>query len=309
MSAISFENLSKTFVDRSQRKQALKGISFEVEEGEIFGFLGPNGAGKTTSMHILLDFIFPTSGGSRIRGIDSRDPRSRESVGFLPEIFSFDNFLTGVSFLKLFGKLSQRNRDHVAAAIPELLKFFEMPDAGNVKIRNYSKGMTQKIGLAQALIGDPKILVLDEPTSGMDPIGKARIKQLFKKLRSEGKTVFLSTHILSDVEDIADRVAIINDGTLLAVDKISALVSVPVQRSKIAFVCANQPAVEQIRARAEVVGTDSHYEATCPNKETKDFVLKVILENAGDIESVKALGSSLQDSFLKLVQKEELSSD
>ena len=217
--ALKFDNLAKTYRERGSSKRALNGISFDVEAGEIVGFLGPNGAGKTTAMHVLMDILFPTSGRAEIMGFDSRDPQSRQQVGFLPEIFAFDGFLTGTRFLKLFGSLSGRNQDLVAAHIPELLAFLDMPDAANVRIRNYSKGMTQKIGLAQALIGDPQILILDEPTSGMDPIAKARIKQLFVRLRSEGKTVFLSTHILSDVEDIADRVAIINQGELLAYDE------------------------------------------------------------------------------------------
>jgi len=141
----SGQNLS----ERGASKRALNGISFDVEAGEIVGFLGPNGAGKTTAMHVLMDILFPTSGRAEIMGLDSRDPRSRQQVGFLPEIFAFDGFLTGARFLKLFGSLGGRNKDLVAAHIPELLAFLDMPDAANVRIKNYSKGMMQKIGLAQ----------------------------------------------------------------------------------------------------------------------------------------------------------------
>ena len=306
--AIRFDNLSKSYRDGSRSKSALKGISFSVEEGEIFGFLGPNGAGKTTAMHVLMDFIFPTDGKSEIMGIDSREPRARQPVGFLPEIFNFDTFLTGEDFLRLFGKMASRNRELVEAHIPELLRFLDLPDAGKIKIRNYSKGMTQKIGLAQALIGDPSILVLDEPTSGMDPIAKARIKQLFTKLRSEGKTVFLSTHILSDVEDIADRVAIINNGELLTVDRVSNLISGDEQQSRIVFE-GEAALLSAIGEKVEVMKHDDRHEVHCPDKITKAFVLETILRHSGEVISVKPVGSSLQSQFLKMLNKEELADD
>lgn len=309
MKALRIENLAKTYHSHGNIKRALNGISFAVEQGEIVGFLGPNGAGKTTAMHILMDILFPTSGHTEIMGINSRDPRSRQEVGFLPEIFAFDGFLTGAGFLRLFGRLSGQQRMMVEEHIPELLRFLEMPDAANVKIRNYSKGMTQKIGLAQALIGNPRILILDEPTSGMDPIAKARIKQLFLRLRSEGKTVFLSTHILSDVEDIADRVAIINQGELLAYDRVSNLLAADTRGYKIVF--SGGDAELWTALGNHTTGRDNHgrMEVTCPDRESKDFALQVILQHGGDIVSLKPLGGSLQSQFLRLLHQEELSDD
>ncbi len=307
--AIRFDNLAKTYKDRGTNKRALNGISFDVPAGEIVGFLGPNGAGKTTAMHVLMDVLFPTSGRTEIMGINSREPQSRQQVGFLPEIFAFDGFLTGAKFLRLFGRLSSRNRDLVAAHIPELMNFLDMPDATNVKIRNYSKGMTQKIGLAQALIGDPQILILDEPTSGMDPIAKARIKQLFLKLRAEGKTVFLSTHILSDVEDVADRVAIINGGELLAFDSVRNLMTADQRGYKIVYAGGSADLQNLLSVRAKVTADENRFEVTCRDKESKDFVLQAILQNGGDIVSLKPLGGSLQSQFLKLMRHEDLSND
>lgn len=307
--AIRFDNLKKTYQERGNRKEALKGISFEVPQGEIFGFLGPNGAGKTTAMHILLDFIFASGGTAEIFGMNSRDARSRERVGFLPEIFNFDGFLRGREFLQLFGRLGNADAAAVNKRIPELLEFLDMPNTGEVRIRNYSKGMTQKIGLAQALIADPQLLVLDEPTSGMDPIAKARVKQLLLKLRGEGKTIFLSTHILSDIEDVADRVAIIDNGELLAVDKLSTLLSSGEAAYKITFRQAGEALVTALRARVVVEGDSEASVAVCASREDKDFALGTILSNGGDIIGVRQSGSSLLNKFLALVKHEELSDD
>jgi ABC-2 type transport system ATP-binding protein len=309
MAAIRFDNLAKTYHEHGQAKRALNGVSFDVNEGEIFGFLGPNGAGKTTAMHVLMNFLFPTAGNTEIRGIDSRDPRSRAGVGFLPEAFSFDGFLTGERFLHLFGKLSAGNRDLIATQIPELLSFFDMPDAGGTRIKSYSKGMTQKIGLAQALIDDPSILILDEPTSGMDPIAKAKIKQLFTKLRAQGKTVFLSSHILSDIEDIADRVAIINNGELLAVSRVSDLLAGDTQGTRVTYTGGGPELESAMRVRVELLHQEDRFETICRDRQTKDFVLQTIIQHGGDIVSVKPLGRSLQSRFLQLLHQEELSSD
>ncbi len=307
--AIRFDNVRKTYRERGNRKEALKGLSFEVPSGEIVGFLGPNGAGKTTAMHILLDFIQANEGRAEILGIDSRDPRSREQVGFLPEIFNFDGFLKGEEFLRLFARLGGAKQSQVTGRIAELLEILDMPTAGGIKIRNYSKGMTQKIGLAQALIADPQVLILDEPTSGMDPIAKARIKQLLQKLRSQGKTVFLSTHILSDIEDIADRVAIINNGELLAVEKLGVLLNSEQSSYRIAFQPHGAEVIALLQARLSVSIEGDIATVTSQNRADKDFALETILRHGGDIIGVKQTGASLLNKFLKLVEHEELSDD
>lgn len=307
--AIRFDNVKKIYSEHGSRKEALKGISFEVPLGSIFGFLGPNGAGKTTAMHILMDFLFPTEGHSEILGINSRDPRSREKIGFLPEIFNFDGFLQGQDFLKLFGKLGHEEAAKVDSRIPELLEFLDMPTAGNTKIRNYSKGMTQKIGLAQALIADPQVLVLDEPTSGMDPIAKARVKQLLVRLRSEGKTVFLSTHILSDIEDIADRVAVINEGQVLAVEKLTDLLRSKETSFKVTYRSGTNELNAALSARLSVNEDSDTVVVTCDSRDDKDFALAKILEHRGDIIAVRQSGSGLLNKFLELVKHEELTDD
>lgn len=307
--AIRFDNIRKTYRERGNRKEALKGLSFEVPSGEIVGFLGPNGAGKTTAMHILLDFIQANEGRAEILGVDSRNPRSREQIGFLPEIFNFDGFLKGEEFLRLFARLGGAEQSQVTSRIAELLEILDMPTAGGIKIRNYSKGMTQKIGLAQALIADPQVLILDEPTSGMDPIAKARVKQLLQRLRSQGKTVFLSTHILTDIEDIADRVAIINNGELLAVEKLGVLLNSEQSAYRIAFQSHSAEIITVLQTRLFVSVEGDIAIVTSQNRNDKDFALETILRHGGDIISVKQTGVSLLNKFLKLVEHEELSDD
>jgi ABC-2 type transport system ATP-binding protein len=307
--AIRLIDVAKTYRERGNRKEALKGISFEVPRGEICGFLGPNGAGKTTAMHILMDFIHPSAGHAQILGIDSRNPEARRAVGFLPEIFNFDGFLTGAEFLRLFGALGGSTRDKVAAAIPELLTFLEMPEAGSVRIRNYSKGMTQKIGLAQALIADPEVLILDEPTSGMDPIAKSRIKDLLIKLRAEGKTIFLSTHILSDVEDIADSIAIINQGQLLAFDRLANLLDSGTTSFKVVYRGGEPALAEHLGGLGEVTAEKDTTVVICKNRETKDSALSSILAAGADIVSLSPVRASLLGKFLELVQHQEVGRD
>ncbi len=307
--AIRFDNIRKTYRERGNRKEALKGLSFEVPSGEIVGFLGPNGAGKTTAMHILLDFIQANEGRAEILGVDSRNPRSREQIGFLPEIFNFDGFLKGEEFLRLFARLGGAEQSQVTSRIAELLEILDMPTAGGIKIRNYSKGMTQKIGLAQALIADPQVLILDEPTSGMDPIAKARVKQLLQRLRSQGKTIFLSTHILTDIEDIADRVAIINNGELLAVEKLGVLLNSEQCAYRIAFQSHSAEMITLLQTRLFVSVEGDIAIVTSQNRIDKDFALETILRHGGDIISVKQTGVSLLNKFLKLVEHEELSDD
>ena len=215
--AIEIQNLEMVYSDLwgHARVRALDGISFEVKKGEIFGFLGPNGAGKTTTIHILMNFIYPTHGKAMIHGLPVNNSKCREKVGFLPELFEFDKFLKGKKLLKYMGNLAGFSSNEVERHGRDLLEFFEMAEAEGRKVKTYSKGMKQKIGLAQAMISDPDLLILDEPTSGMDPIAKSKIKHKFLELKKRGKTVFLSTHILSDVQQIADRVAIINKGKVI----------------------------------------------------------------------------------------------
>ncbi len=195
-------------------RRVLHGISFSVREGEIFGFVGPNGAGKTTTLKILMGLIRPSAGAASILGHDVSETGFRRHVGFLPENPYFYDFLTGREILGFYARLSGVPRAGMRARVDSLLEWVGLASAADVRLRTYSKGMLQRIGIAQALVHDPSVVFLDEPMSGLDPIGRKEVRDLILRLRSEGKTVFMSTHILSDVEMVCDRVAIIVRGRI-----------------------------------------------------------------------------------------------
>jgi ABC-2 type transport system ATP-binding protein len=198
-----------------RRRRVLHGISLSVREGEIFGFVGPNGAGKTTTLKILLGLIRPTCGRARVLGHDVRETAFRRHVGFLPENPYFYEYLTGREILRFYARLSGLDRAPREARVEALLEQVGLAQAADARLRTYSKGMLQRIGLAQAIVHDPSVVFLDEPMSGLDPIGRKEIRDLILRLRAEGKTVFMNTHILSDVELVCDRVAIISRGRIV----------------------------------------------------------------------------------------------
>lgn len=203
---------------------AVDNVSFCVEEGEYFALLGPNGAGKTTIVKMLLDFIQPTSGCLSIDGISSSRAISRRSVGYLAENFHIPPHLSGYEYLQRCAELLDMSRSDAIDQCRRIVELVGMQDREHTKVSTYSKGMIQRFGLGAALVGNPKLLILDEPTSGLDPIGIREIRQLLESLRNQGTTIFLNSHLLSEVEKVCDNAAIINKGKLLVKDAISALV-------------------------------------------------------------------------------------
>lgn len=227
MSAIlKTENLRVEYRDRELgrgTKVALNGLSLEVQPGEVFGFLGPNGAGKTTTMNVLLGFVPATSGSASIFGVDVREPISRQRIGYLPEQTYYYKFLSVEELLRFYAKIFRIPRQEVEGRIDSLVKLVELDHARKRPIKSYSKGMQQRAGLAQALINNPDLLILDEPTSGLDPIGRMKVREIIKILKSQGKTVFFSSHELGEVETVCDRVAILCQGELRAVGRVQDL--------------------------------------------------------------------------------------
>jgi ABC-2 type transport system ATP-binding protein len=197
-----------------RRRRVLHGISFEVREGEIFGFVGPNGAGKTTTLKILMGLIRASAGAASILGHDVSETAYRRHVGFLPENPYFYDYLTGREILRFYARLSGVSGARLSERVDALLDWVDLTEAADARLRTYSKGMLQRIGIAQALVHDPRVVFLDEPMSGLDPIGRKEVRDLILRLRTEGKTVFMNTHILSDVEMVCDRVAIIVRGRI-----------------------------------------------------------------------------------------------
>ncbi len=193
-------------------KVAVRELSLVVPEGEVFGFLGPNGAGKTTSMKMLLGLVRPTSGQGRVLGRDLGDPRGRARVGYLPEHFAFHEWLGGRELLRYHGRLLGLPSRGLDAHVEDRLRRVDLAEAASRRVREYSKGMKQRLGLAQALLGEPALVFLDEPTSGLDPLGRRLVRDLIHDLRARGTTVFLNSHLLSEVELTCDRVAFVKDG-------------------------------------------------------------------------------------------------
>jgi ABC-2 type transport system ATP-binding protein len=209
----------------SPPKIALHGLDLTIQQGEVFGFLGPNGAGKTTTMNVLLGFVNATSGAAYIFGVNVRDPIARQRIGYLPELTYYYKFLSAEELLRFYARIFEIPKREVESRIDRILRLVELDSVRNRLIKTYSKGMQQRVGLAQALINDPDLLILDEPTSGLDPIGRMKVRHLIKRLKNEGKTVFFSSHELGEVETVCDRVAILNQGRLQVEGRVSDLVS------------------------------------------------------------------------------------
>src|SRR6266446_2091309 len=206
------------------RKVAVKNLNLRVGSGEVFGFLGPNGAGKTTTMNVLLGFINASGGEALLFGTNVREPIARQRIGYLPELTYYYKFLTAEELLRFYARIFGIPRAEADKRIDELLKLVELETARKRPIKTYSKGMQQRVGLAQALINNPDLLILDEPTSGLDPLGRMKVREIIQRLKDEGKTVFFSSHELGEVETICDRVAIINHGELKVEGSVSELV-------------------------------------------------------------------------------------
>ncbi|SRR5579872_1370537 len=228
MSVIEIAGLEKTYSVgfwRKRPKCALRPLHLHVEEGEVFGFLGPNGAGKTTTLKLLMGLVYPTSGSARILGMPLDDPTMKAQIGFLPEQPYFYDYLTAGELLEYYAQLSGIGAQEGHRKVGEVLHKVGLRDVERVQLRKFSKGMLQRVGIAQAIIHNPKILFFDEPMSGLDPMGRREVRDLMEQLKEEGKTVFFSTHILSDAESLCDRVAIIHQGELRSVGAVADLTS------------------------------------------------------------------------------------
>jgi ABC-2 type transport system ATP-binding protein len=208
----------------SGKKIAVKDLNLKVRGGEVFGFLGPNGAGKTTTMNVLLGFVNATRGAAFLFGVDVREPIARQRIGYLPELTYYYKFLTAEELLRFYARIFRIPPAQAEPRIDQLLKLVELDHARKRPIKTYSKGMQQRVGLAQALVNDPDLLILDEPTSGLDPLGRMKVREIIQRLKNEGKTVFFSSHELGEVETVCDRVAIINQGELKVEGRVADLV-------------------------------------------------------------------------------------
>jgi ABC-2 type transport system ATP-binding protein len=298
--AIETSNLQKIYSFGFWRKKprvALRPLSLQVNEGEIFGYLGPNGAGKTTTLKLLMGLVFPSAGSARILGMDITDPRVKAQIGFLPEQPYFYDYLTARELLEYYAQLSGvpgRDRSHSVAAV---LDRVGLPDVGGVQLRKFSKGMLQRVGIAQAIVHNPRVIFLDEPMSGLDPMGRREVRDLIESFKQEGKTVFFSTHILSDAEALCDRVAILNKGELRGVGAVAELTSCV--HGKVELIWAGTA----VPAGLKTIGAECHLSGetgrAIVGEEAVDAAIDAIRAAHFRLVSVTPVRATLEDYFVQ----------
>jgi ABC-2 type transport system ATP-binding protein len=306
MAAIEIFDLEKSYSVgfwRKRPKLALRPLRLTIEEGEVFGFLGPNGAGKTTTLKLLMGLVFPTAGTARLLGFDMDDPRVKSQIGFLPEQPYFYDHLSARELLNYYGQLSGVPARERSSRVEQMLTRVGLMDSASVQLRKFSKGMLQRVGLAQAILHDPKLVFLDEPMSGLDPSGRREVRDLIQQLRHEGKTVFFSTHILSDAEALCDRVGIINQGELRGVGSVADLTSQTQGKIEIIFYAQAIPAgLTSLGAEARISG--AMVNAVLP-EEQQDAALEVMRTERLKLISLVPVRKSLEEYYIQKIRPSE----
>ena len=280
---IETRSLTKVYRDFWGRPKvrAVKALDMQVRRGEIFGLLGPNGSGKSTTIKLLLGLLFPTSGQALVFDKNSTDVSKNERIGYLPEESYLYKFLNAEETLDFYGRLFNMSAAQRRSRTQQLIDLIDLNWAKRRQLKEYSKGMTRRIGLAQALINDPELILLDEPTTGLDPIGTREMKDLIIKLRDQGKTVLMCSHLLADVQDVCDRIAILHQGELKELGRVDDLLSVQ--------------DVTQIQARGL-------------NPEAEEEIRKVIERHQGELVTMENPSTTLEDLFLKIVRESDSAS-
>lgn len=302
--AIKIDGLTKTFrmLMHKDPVKAVDDLSLEVNEGEIFGFLGPNGAGKTTTIKMLLGIIFPSSGSAQILGKPAGDIDTKKQISYLPESPYFYEYMTGPELLDFYGRIFGLSASERQDKIDQLLKSVGLHLDRRKPLSQYSKGMLQRIGIAQALINDPKLLILDEPTSGLDPIAHMDIRDLILNLKAQGKTVFLSSHQLSDVEMVCDRVSILNRGKLLKVGQLCELLAGG--KVEITVSGLEDSAAGKLKEScASVEQRNGCYVILQPEGPCVNETIDAIRNANGHIDSVIPLKRTLEDLFVEVIRE------
>jgi ABC-2 type transport system ATP-binding protein len=308
MPAIEINKLEKTYwigFWRKKPKRALHPLTLSVEHGEVFGFLGPNGAGKTTTLKMLMGLVFPTGGSAKILGMDVNDPAVKAQIGFLPEQPYFYDYLTARELLAYYGRLSGVSAKEISKQAEAMLARVGLPDAGDMQLRKFSKGMLQRVGIAQAILHDPKVVFFDEPMSGLDPMGRREVRDLMSELKKEGKTVFFSTHILSDAEALCDRVAVIHQGELRGVGAVAELTSSVHGKVEMVWEGKAVPAtMKTLNAECEITGDT--VKAVLP-EENQDLAIEALRRDKLRLISVVPVRATLEEYFVERLKRAETS--
>ena len=306
MFAIETFGLEKTYSVGFWRKRprcALRPLTLGVEEGEVFGYLGPNGAGKTTTLKLLMGLMFPTSGSAKILGMEVNDPRMKAQIGFLPEQPYFYDYLTARELLEYYAQLSGVEARARGRRVAAVLERVGLVDVSGVQLRKFSKGMLQRVGIAQAILHDPKVVFLDEPMSGLDPIGRREVRDLIASLKEEGKTVFFSTHILSDAEALCDRVAILHQGELRGIGVIADLTSSVRGKVEVMWQGGNiPPAIRSLGGECHLTGEMAR---SIIAEEQLDLAIDALRRANLKLVSVTPVRATLEDYFVEKLSPAE----
>ncbi|MEZ5292139.1 MAG: ABC transporter ATP-binding protein [Vicinamibacterales bacterium] len=307
MLAIETENLTKDYLVGFWKKRpyrALDRLDLAVEPGDVFGFLGPNGAGKSTTIKLLMQLIYPTSGSARILGRPVGDVDVRRRIGFLAENPSYYDYLTAEELLTYFAGLFDVPAADRAARVSKVLDEVGLGAERRMRLRSYSKGMVQRVGIAQALINEPEIVFLDEPMSGLDPLGRRDVRQIMLRLRDRGCTVFFSSHILSDAEALCNRIAIVAQGRLAAAGQISDIVGVDVLAWELVADRVSAETLDALRPRARTITAlhDGRYAIELP-PDAPESALQLLSGAGARVVSLNPVRKTLEDYFVQQVQK------
>jgi ABC-2 type transport system ATP-binding protein len=298
--AIETDQLRKVFGEYA----AVKSLTLQVKQGEVFGFLGPNGAGKTTSMKMLLGLVAPTSGKATLLGKSIADREVMSHIGFLPEHFRFQEWLTADEFLTLHGQLLRMHAEDLKSRMNELLERVGLTDFRNKQLRTFSKGMLQRVGLAQALLNRPALVFLDEPTSGLDPVGRRLVRDVIHEVRAQGTSVFLNSHLLSEIEVTCDRVAFIRHGEVVRVLELASLSS---DETSLTIRVAKFPA-EALTGLAqwgrEIQMDGGHINMIIPNEAVLPEITRYLIAQHSEVYAITPTRMSLEDIFIETVGKD-----
>ncbi len=299
--AIETAHLRKQF----EQKVAVEDLTLAVPRGEIFGFLGPNGAGKTTAVKMLMGLVRSTSGVARLLGLPPHDLRVKERIGYLPELFRFHEWLTAEQFLDFHGRLYGMPEEKRRRRIPEVLELVGLKTEGKYRLGTFSKGMQQRAGLGQAILNDPDVVLLDEPTSALDPIGRRDVRDLMRFLKDQGRTVFLNSHLLSEIEMVCDQVAIIDHGKVIATGGLQELLGTGLE-VEVEAEGVTPAALAELRSISPSVATENgRVLLRLGEREEIPRVAEAIHRHGGKLYSLNRRRGSLEDLFIRVVEGEE----
>jgi ABC-2 type transport system ATP-binding protein len=301
--AIETRGLSKTY---NGRIQALKSLDLRVRVGSCFGLLGPNGAGKSTLVKTLLSIVHASSGSAQLLGTDFQDPAARKSVGYLPEGHRFPSYLTGRGVCLYFGQLAGLRVADLKRDIDEKLALVSMGEWADTKVTRYSKGMLQRLGLAQAMLGNPALLFLDEPTDGVDPVGRYELRNVIRSIQAAGTTIFLNSHLLSEVEEICDEVAILHRGAILQQGSVSSITAAAKRGGNclVTFITSAMPAelFARLPEGITVLEEQRGFQISLDSQSRISALIDLLRQNAVEIFGIEQAKIDLEDAFIELIR-------